>query len=129
MDKDRKAKKHAYYLANKGVWNKGQNTDEYRAKARAYNKRIRLETIRAYGGKCDCCNENRYEFLAIDHVNGGGIKHRKDIGNAGNSIAKWLRKQGYPKGYRVLCHNCNCAIGFYKLCPHKKGQEDDKEGL
>jgi hypothetical protein len=24
------------------------------------------------------------------------------------------------KGYRVLCHNCNLARGFYGYCPHEK---------
>jgi len=27
--------------------------------------------------------------------------------------------QGYPTGFRVLCHNCNQAIGLYGYCPHK----------
>jgi hypothetical protein len=91
-----------------------------RAKARAASKRIRDACLEAYGGKCACCGESRPEFLAIDHINGGGGKHRKEIGY-GTAYFSWLKKQGYPSGYRVLCHNCNMAIAFYGgVCPHQK---------
>ncbi len=80
----------------------------------------REEVIMGYGGKCECCGENRLEFLAIDHRNGGGREERKTV-----SIYQILRKiqdENYPKEYRVLCHNCNSALGFYGYCPHKKGK-------
>jgi hypothetical protein len=32
----------------------------------------------------------------------------------------WLKRNGYPKGFRVLCHNCNSARGLYGYCPHKR---------
>jgi len=31
----------------------------------------------------------------------------------------WLRKYNYPKGFQVLCHNCNMAKRF-GVCPHKE---------
>jgi hypothetical protein len=58
-----------------------------------------------YGGKCACCGESRIEFLTIDHINGGGCKHRRRI--RGIPFYQWLIKHGLPKGYRVLCLNCN----------------------
>ena len=33
-------------------------------------------------------------------------------------LYKILRARGFPLGYRVLCHNCNLARGFYGYCPH-----------
>lgn len=96
-----------YYQGNKHLW-------------RARDRKIREAAINAYGGKCECCGEDRYEFLALDHINGGGIQHRRELGWSGNSIAKWLMKNDYPKGFRILCHNCNCAIGFYGSCPHQE---------
>jgi hypothetical protein len=30
----------------------------------------------------------------------------------------YLRANHYPLGYRVLCMNCNFAIGHYGYCPH-----------
>jgi len=80
-----------------------------------YRSRIRREALSQYGGHCACCGEDRYDFLAFDHINGGGAKHRRQI--HGN-IEIWLRRNGWPPGFRVLCHNCNMALGFYGRCPH-----------
>ena len=83
------------------------------------NRLLRSDALAAYGGKCVCCGETTYEFLCIDHVGGGGSQHRKSIGVS--NIYPWLAKQGYPPGFRVLCHNCNMADGFYGECPHQAG--------
>jgi hypothetical protein len=85
-----------------------------------WRQRKRRELLDHYGGKCACCGEEHYEFLSIDHINGGGTKHRAEVGK-GDVFYKWLRKNGYPEGFRVLCHNCNQAIGFYGFCPHQEG--------
>jgi hypothetical protein len=84
---------------------------------RAYRMQRRRELIDAYGGKCACCGEHRLEFLAIDHPDNDGAEHRR-IAGSGERMHLWLRKHGFPPGYRVLCHNCNCAFGFYGGCPH-----------
>lgn len=42
-------------------------------------QRARWFVIHAYGGACACCGESREPFLAIDHIAGGGNKHRKEI--------------------------------------------------
>ena len=84
-------------------------------------RKLRKVVLEHYGGnppKCDCCGENYIEFLAIDHINGGGKKHRKIIGFA--HIYEWLIKNNFPKGFRILCHNCNSALGYYGYCPHQK---------
>jgi hypothetical protein len=103
-------------------------TEEQREKRRSYTRewerRQRLQAIEHYGGKCDCCGESRYEFLAIDHIDGGGVRHRRED-NIPN-IARWLITNNYPDGFRVLCHNCNSAIGFYGYCPHTKECAADK---
>ena len=80
------------------------------------NRKQRLTCINHYGGKCACCGEMRYEFLTIDHINGGGGKHRAEIGG---HIYRWLIKNNMPLGFRVLCHNCNASIGLYNYCPHQ----------
>ena len=67
---------------------------------------------------CKCCNEQHYEFLSIDHIHGGGNQHRKKLGS--KYIYSWLIQSLFPKGYQVLCHNCNMAKAFYKICPHKE---------
>ena len=87
---------------------------------RLNHRRQREEVIEAYGGRCECCGEARFEFLALDHAFGDGKRHRKEVGT---KIARWLKKENYPKdlGIRVLCHNCNASLGYYGYCPHRSG--------
>lgn len=107
---------------------KRQYQQERRAEVRQSGKmssstltrwKLRVQVLQAYGGpepRCECCGENTYEFLSIDHINGEGNRHRQEIGRG--SLYPWLKRQGYPSGFRVLCHNCNQAIGHYGYCPH-----------
>jgi len=82
------------------------------------NRRLKELALVIYGeGKCTCCGEGIMEFLTIDHIDGGGKEHRKEIG-MGNKIYHWLYKEAYPPGFQVLCFNCNCAKGIYGKCPH-----------
>lgn len=30
-----------------------------------------------------------------------------------------LKRNKFPKGYRILCHNCNLSKSFYGYCPHQ----------
>lgn len=99
-------------------WNRNNRPKVY-ALNKAYRIRKRREVIDAYGGKCACCSESMFEFLSIDHVDGKGNEHRKSIG--GNVyLIPWLIKNNFPKGFQVLCHNCNQAKGAYGVCPHER---------
>jgi hypothetical protein len=86
---------------------------------RDWRRKQRQSVLAHYGGRCACCGETEYEFLSIDHIEGGGTQHRRDIGSRGATMMRWLINNGYPEGFRVLCHNCNQAIGFYGKCPHE----------
>lgn len=65
------------------------------------------------------------------HVNGGGNAHRQQImasqntGRAGGGphLYRWLRRQGYPGGFQVLCANCNMAKDRPGGCPHQATEE------
>jgi len=99
--------------------NRGKTCKECgRQRAREATRRVKQEILSHYGGKCVCCGETTFEFLCIDHINGGGTAHRKEVGS-GTPFYRWLRKT-YPSGYQVLCHNCNQAKGFYGSCPHAR---------
>jgi hypothetical protein len=93
-----------------------------RARNVTYRAKIRADMLAAYGGKCECCGESHAEFLALDHRNGGGTKERKALpSNTSGGVYRLARDAGYPKDkYRLLCHNCNCALGWYGYCPHTK---------
>lgn len=85
-------------------------------------RRNRLTALIHYSGsppQCVCCGDANIEFLTFDHINGGGSKHRKEIYTGGGSFVRWLRNNGYPKEYRVLCYNCNTSLGLHGYCPHQ----------
>lgn len=91
-----------------------------RERQRIAHRVRRQKVIDHYGGICNCCGESRLEFLAVDHINGNGKKHREEIGSkGGNKIYIWLIQHNFPSGFQVLCHNCNMAKGFYGYCPHQ----------
>lgn len=97
------------------------NPDKSRKLQRDASRRRRLSIITHYSnGKmyCECCKESNYEFLTVDHINGGGRKHRKELGNNGQGLYNWLKKNKYPPGFRILCYNCNSCYGHYNYCPH-----------
>jgi hypothetical protein len=86
---------------------------------KVYFKRLKKKVFDAYGNKCACCNENTYEFLSVDHINGGGRQHSRKRGR--NGILTDIIKEGFPKDkYRLLCMNCNWARSVYGKCPHDK---------
>lgn len=100
----------------------------------AYNRQLKRAAFDAYGGaKCVCCGVLHPVFLTIDHIDGKGAAHRKSIGckerSAGSKFYLWLRNHNYPKGFQVLCFNCNFGKHVLKVCPHKstKGTYATKE--
>ena len=101
------------------LWRK-KNKESIDAKRKQRHWDLKLEVWSHYGTVCTCCGESVKEFLTIDHINGGGGKHRKELRASGSQhIYQWLKKNDYPEGYRVLCMNCNFAFGMYGFCPHK----------
>ena len=87
---------------------------------------LKREVMGAYGGDCQCCGESELMFLTIDHINQDGANHRRELGPSmlGFRFYRWLKQQGFPPGYQVLCYNCNC--GSFRnggICPHKQNAE------
>ena len=105
-------KRRAWQLRNRPKINKTRKKEHIER---------RLKVLSHYSqGKltCACCDESMYEFLCLDHIDGGGTQHRKELGT--KYIYAWLIRNNYPEGYQVMCHNCNMAKGFYGQCPHKR---------
>ncbi len=140
-----KKQKHESYLRNKEKVKqrvkeyKQNNKDKVRARQKKYmqqpnvksrfnkynrewSKKRREIVISHYGGVCACCEESQIEFLSMDHINGDGAKHRRELKKNGHiHIYDWLIKNNFPEGFQVLCMNCNWAKGKYGYCPHKHG--------
>lgn len=98
--------------------NKSQQKNPARnaERQREWYNRLRVQILKAYGHACACCGESIAEFLALDHVDGGGTKHRRRRAQSGVYVD--VVRQGFPDTYRLLCHNCNQAFGAYGRCPH-----------
>ena len=91
-----------YYLTHK---------ESIKKRSRERTLKIRNEIIRLLGGKCSnshCpipSNKMDIRALQIDHIHGGGNKHRKKSGNYNDKILKEI-KNG-TKEYQILCAYCN----------------------
>jgi hypothetical protein len=138
----RKAYNKAYYRAhaerrkayNKAYWQahaeriKAQqkayrqaHAERIKARKKAYQQKMKEIVLSHYSGgvsKCACCGEQNMAFLSIDHIEGGGRKQMRKLKRGGAPFYHWLVNNGYPSGYRVLCINCNSALGFRGYCPH-----------
>lgn len=103
------------------------NVIREKKRAQESHRRLKIDVFVHYGNKCECCGEENMKFLTIDHIDGAGSEHRRSLGlksrdksGAGAAFYRWLRKNKYPEGYRVLCYNCNCGRQSNGgVCPHK----------
>ena len=87
-----------------------------------YSKRLSKSNIPC----CNCCGLNSHiEFLTVDHIAGRQemdsepeLKKLKYISKlSGTALVIWIIKNNFPKGFQILCHNCNQTKGYYGQCP------------
>jgi hypothetical protein len=86
------------------------NRERYTELNRQWRQRTREQVFAHYGTECACCGTS--ENLTIDHVDGNGAEHRKELFGAqlgGSRFYAWLIKQGFPVGYQTLCKSCNLS--------------------
>jgi hypothetical protein len=95
---------------------RAEHREELNARVAKRHREKRDAVLNHYGTTCACCPESERAFLTIDHVNGGGNKHRKEIGR---NFTEWLFKNNFPEGYQTLCFNCNVAKHLLGTCPHQ----------
>ena len=90
---------------------------------RKYRGMLKLEVLSHYSNgkpKCACCGWDKdMDGLSIDHKYGRkNTKHPK--GMSSGPLYRHIKKEVYPDEYRVLCLNCNAAIGHHGKCPHEE---------
>jgi hypothetical protein len=105
-----------------------KNRPHWQAYKRRWASKLRQEVIVHYGGRCICCGETNLAFLVIDHKDGGGNKHRKQIGG-GTQTTAWIKRNGFPDMFQILCANCNSAKGAWGQCPHEAQDLSDAIAL
>ena len=96
-----------------------KNREAIRVKAREVHEQLKAEAVAAYGGRCACpgCHVHHAELMTIDHINGDGGEHRRQLGRSSRDFYRWLKKQGYPPGFQALCGSCNLAKSDRPECP------------
>lgn len=68
---------------------------------------------------CSCCGESIISMLTVDHINNDGNLQREKLGT-GHQFYYWLIRNNFPKGYQILCFNCNYGRFINNgICPHK----------
>jgi len=91
-------------------------------RARNYKKRSKRQVMEHYSNgelKCACCGFAEIDGLSIDHIEGRKKwKHDKKLSSS--RLYDWLKRNKFPKGFQVLCFNCNFAKGDTGICPHRK---------
>jgi len=120
----RRVCKECHRVKGRAAYHKNAKDPLWMEKQRERHKILRYERkeriLKKYGYKCACCGETTREFLAIDHIDGGGRQHREKLGLAGGNFHLWIEQNNYPDILRLLCHNCNQSLGAYGYCPHQK---------
>ena len=87
-----------------------KNRDKRRRHGVTARKKYKTKAFQAYCDgfiKCAYCLECEFDLLTIDHIHGQGNEHRKFNNiQAGCDTYRWLKRNGYPPGFQVLCYNC-----------------------
>lgn len=106
-------------LRDRGYSRRYNKSPKSRERGRAYLLRLKLTVMRHYSPSLMCqCGLNRCwhegpcpisapRIMCIDHVDGGGGRHRRSLQQAGRKLYNWLKTESFPDGFQVLCHNCN----------------------
>lgn len=117
-DKYKTSERGKQVLESWAVRNKLKRTKQRREEVRQ-RKLFVMQHYSKLNPVCACCNERNLDFLTIDHIQNNGAKHRK-IDKIGH-LYIWLIKNKFPRGFQVLCWNCNLgkAKNPYNVCPHE----------
>ncbi|MGY5151581.1 MAG: hypothetical protein ACW9XA_04875 [Candidatus Nitrosopumilus sp. bin_6a] len=98
-----------------------KSTNKATIRENRYGHKLKSDVMEKYSnGKpcCSCCGFDNIDGLSIDHKLG-----RKHHGHSRSFSSKifyqFLKRENFPKGYQVLCINCNSAKGKIGKCPHK----------
>ena len=113
------------YFSNPEIYTKHKkNVRQYQKET---NQEAKMTVFRHYSKEisnseipiCACCGYDDIRFLSLDHIDGRTNVSTKEKKLVSGALWKFVIKQKFPKGYQILCHNCNIAKGRGKFCPHQ----------
>ena len=114
---------------NKEKVKESQSKPENKAKKKEWGYTLKFGTFSHYSKKlsnadfpvCACCLYDDIRALNIDHIipRSKLSASEKLIPRAGQQLWNYLKLNNYPKGYQILCYNCNLMKKANVDCPHK----------
>lgn len=119
-DKVNEAKRRWYWKhREKNIQVKKQwwikNRDQLKQQRKIERLELKKTIIQHYSKEMKCANCGLADLknLTVDHINGGGERHRRNYGltGGGYTFYYWLKKKNFPKGYQILCFGCNIEKG------------------
>ena len=132
LRRERQAKNREKYNARMREWRKNNplRAREITSKSGLKTRTaIKKEVFLHYTNplRCVCCGVKGIEFLTVDHIipKRNMAKDEKLIQMGftsrlkGEKLNRWLKNNNFPKGFQILCWNCNFAKGVLGKCPHK----------
>ena len=93
-------------------WHHVKHPSQRKEHAHRRGQLIKKAVLTHYAnGKLACvrCGFEDIRALTIDHINGRGAQHRKQLSSSyrgGTGFYRWLIKNDFPPGYQTLCWNC-----------------------
>lgn len=94
---------------------------ESRRRVTEWHQRQKLIVIDHYtGGKRTCtnCGFSDLRALSLEHIKGGGSKHRKAI-QGKIDLYRWVITNNFPKDLTILCMNCQFIRKHSKIVSAK----------
>ena len=104
-------------------WYRANHVIKMRDYATKYKRWERTKVYEYFGGcVCKDCGTTDLDVLTLDHLKGGGQKHRASLykcGSGGGMTSKFAaqlrRGQDLPQDYEIVCRNCNWKRYLKKL--------------
>ena len=115
---------YAHGKQMKQTANRSTHAQKYRRKhlkrssalAREYARKLRQRVLLKYGSRCARCGFTDIRALQLDHINGYGNQHRKQMRQ--RRIYQ-MSLENNDKMFQLLCANCN-SIKKYAEDPHNR---------
>lgn len=115
MTVEQKLKERERHRLRRESWTPEEREKE-RERARNNNLKLKIEVLSHYcNGQIKCANPEcevpggarNILGLCVDHINGGGYKQSRQLREQGIRFYRWLKNNGFPSGYQILCASCN----------------------
>jgi len=116
------SRQRVHQIVNQSVaikWDKIADSIPKTKNSTYYQAILRRKVNAKLGGKCVKCGFSDRRALQVDHVNGGGNKHRKTI--HWYTFYKSILNDTVDVDVQLLCANCN-FIKRYENKEHKNGK-------